>query len=344
MHRAVPISLALLLAACLAGCGRGGSTKDGKGGPAPGTVKIDGSSTVFPVSEAVAEEFQKHTNGKVRVTVGQSGTGGGFKKFTRGETDISDASRPILQVEMEAAKKNGIEYIELPVCFDALTVMVNPKNDWVDYLTVEELQKMWEPPAEKVITRWSQIRKGWPDEEIRLFSPGGDSGTFDYFTEAIIRQSKKLRRDCTFSEDDNVLIQGIAGNKGAVGYMGLAYLEANKDKVRAVPIQWEKNKVKEPVMPSTDSVLEGTYNPLSRPLFIYVNKKSCDRPEVKQFVEFYLKNGAKLATDVKYVPLPAKAYEMALERFNKMETGTAFGGHAEVGLPVEEILKRTPKH
>ncbi|HEY3394822.1 MAG TPA: PstS family phosphate ABC transporter substrate-binding protein [Lacipirellulaceae bacterium] len=307
-----------------------------------GSVSIDGSSTVYPVTEAVAEEFMIATNRKVQVTVGVSGTGGGFKSFTRGETDVSNASRPILAEEMVAARTNNIEYIELPVCFDALTVVVHPTNDWVDHMTVEELKKIWEPEAQGKITRWNQVRPEWPDEELALFGPGADSGTFDYFTEAVCGKAKSSRGDFTASEDDNVLVQGVAGNKYALGYFGYAYYPPNDDKLKAVAIDWEKDE-QGPVLPSEETVLKGTYNPLSRPLFIYVSKKSAERPAVEKFVEFYLTSGPELAKEVKYVPLPAQAYEMALERFGKRQTGSGFGGKPEVGLPIEELLKREPK-
>jgi phosphate transport system substrate-binding protein len=308
------------------------------------TIQIDGSSTVYPMTEAVAEEFQKETKGAINVTVGISGTGGGFKKFVRGEIDISDASRPILKEEMEQARANGIEYIELPVCFDALTVAVHPENTWVDHLTVAELKKMWEPAAQGKVMTWNQIRPEWPKEPLVLFGAGSDSGTFDYFTEAICGKAKASRGDYTGSEDDNVLVQGLAGNKFALGYLPYAYYAPHKDRLKAVPIVWDKNSTSDPVLPSMENVLKGIYNPLSRPLFIYVSKKSIEtKPEVKQFVQFYLENGADLAKTVKYLPLPDKAYEMAVERFEKMQTGTGFGGVPEVGLAVEEILKREPK-
>lgn len=307
-------------------------------------IKIDGSSTLFPVTEAVAEEFQRQKGGKIRVTVGISGTGGGFKKFIRGEIDIANASRPILKEEMEQAKANGIEYIELPVAFDALTVVVNKENDWVDYLTIEELKKIWEPEAQEKITRWNQIRPEFPNEKLALFGAGADSGTFDYFTDAVVGKPKASRGDYTASEDDNVLVQGIEGNKYALGYLPFAYYAPHSDRMKAVPIKWDKNKVKEPVMPSLENVLKGIYNPLSRPLFIYVNKKSLqEKPEVREFVEFYLKNAATLAREVKYLPLPDAAYEMCLKRLNEMQVGTGFNGLPEVGLSIEEILNRPPK-
>lgn len=342
-------ALLTLLMTTIAGCGpageSGGTAAGGgvnsSGGPA--LIKIDGSSTVFPVTEAVAEEFQKEKQGKVRVTVGISGTGGGFKKFTRGEIDISNASRPILTEEMAQAKQNGVEYVELPICFDALTVVVHPENNWVTSMTVADLKKIWEPEAQGKITHWNQVRPEWPNEKITLFGAGSDSGTFDYFTEAIVGKAKSSRGDYTASEDDNVLVQGIEGNKYALGYIPYAYYAPHSQRMKAVSIDWEKNKVKGPVAPSPENVLAGTYNPLSRPLFIYINRKSMDKPEVKEFVEFYLKNVAVLAKEVKYLPLPDNAYEMALARYRGAQTGTGFGGVPEVGLTVEEILQRPPK-
>ena len=304
-------------------------------------VKIDGSSTVYPATEAVAEEFQKAQKGAVNVTVGISGTGGGFKKFCRGETDISDASRPILKEEMELCKQNGIEYIELPICFDALTVAVNPKNDWVTSITVAELKKIWEPEAQEKITHWNQVRPEWPKEKLLLFGAGSDSGTFDYFTEAVTGKAKASRGDFTASEDDNVLVQGIEGNRYALGYIPFAYYAPHADRMKALAIDWDKDQ-HGPVLPSQENVLKGIYNPLSRPLFIYVNRKAAERPEVKAFVEFYLKHGAELVAEVKYLPLPTKAYEMGMARFKKLQTGTGFGGVPEVGLPVEDILQREP--
>ena len=339
---ALPLVSALALLS--AGCGAppaGGGAATGGG---ESVIKIDGSSTVFPVTEAVAEEFQKEKGGKVKVTVGISGTGGGFKKFARGETDISDASRPILTEEIAQAKQNGIEFVELPVCFDALTVVVNPQNNWVTSMTVADLKKIWEPEAQGKITHWNQVRPEWPNEKIALFGAGSDSGTFDYFTEAIVGKAKASRGDYTASEDDNVLVQGIEGNKYALGYIPYAYYAPHSAKLKALGIEWDKNRTPGPVMPSPENMLAGTYNPLSRPLFIYVSRKSLEtRPEVKEFVEFYLKNVSALAKEVKYLPLPDNAYPIISERLTRMQTGSGFGGVPEVGLPVEEILKRTPK-
>lgn len=335
----VAILLAAICAVLSSACGGSGTNSSTESA----VIKIDGSSTVFPITEAVAEEFQAQKQGKVQVTVGISGTGGGFKKFVRGEIDITDASRPILQEEMAQAKANGIEYIELPIAFDALTVVVNPQNTWVDRMTVAELKKIWEPGAQGKIMTWNQIRPEWPNEKLALFGAGADSGTFDYFTEAIAGKPKASRGDYTASEDDNVLVQGVEGNKNALGYIPYAYYAPHSSRLKAVGIEWEKNKVQGPVMPSPENVLAGTYNPLSRPLFIYVSRKSMDKPAVKEFVDFYLKNVGVLAKEVKYLPLPDTAYQMATERVRNLQTGTAFAGVPEVGLPVEEILKRVPK-
>jgi len=300
-------------------------------------IQIDGSSTVFPITEAVAEEFQKSKKGKVKVTVGIAGTGGGFKKFCRGETDISDASRPILKAEIETCKQSGIQFIELPVAYDALTVIVNPKNDWVKTLTVPDLKKMWEPSAQGKVTKWNQIRPEWPDSPLKLFGPGADSGTFDYFTEAIVGKAKSSRGDFTASEDDNVLVQGVANDRNALGYFGFAYYIENQGKLKAVAIDGGKGAVG----PSAKTVEDGTYQPLSRPIFIYVSKKALDtKAEVKEFVDFYLKNAPKLVKDVKYVALPQSAYTTGAEHIKKGKIGTVFGGTAEVGVKIEDLLKR----
>ena len=303
-------------------------------------IKIDGSSTVFPITEAVAEEFQIQNRGKIRVTVGISGTGGGFKKFCRGETDISDASRPILAAEMEACRAAGIKYYELPIAYDALTVVVNPQNSWAAQLTIPELKKMWEPAAQGKVKSWKEINPKFPNEPLALFGPGSDSGTFDYFTEAVVGKAKSSRGDYTGSEDDNVLVQGVASNKGAIGYFGYAYYEPNAGKLKAVPIVGKSGKA---VGPSRENVVNGTYEPLSRPIFIYVAEKSAQRPEVKAFVEYYLTQSKPLIEEVKYVPLPDQAYAMARKHFADGKLGTGFGGVPEVGLKVEELLAREAK-
>jgi phosphate transport system substrate-binding protein len=302
-------------------------------------IKIDGSSTVYPITEAVAEEFQKLKRGADKVTVGISGTGGGFKKFSRGETDISDASRPIVKKEMDACKEAGIEYIELPVAYDGITVMVNPKNTYVTSMTPADLKKIWEPTAERNITKWNQVNPKWPDTPLKLYGPGVDSGTFDYFTEAIVGKARSSRGDFTASEDDNVLVQGIATDKGALGFFGYAYYAENKDKLKILPIDTGKG----PVTPSEKTIMDGSYQPLSRPIFIYVNKKAAERPEIREFVEFYLKNAPTLVKQVKYVPLPDRAYKLAEERFAKRVTGTVFAGEAKVGMKIEDLLKLEEK-
>jgi phosphate transport system substrate-binding protein len=299
-------------------------------------VTIDGSSTVFPVTEAVAEEFQKDKKGAVRVTVGISGTGGGFKKFCRGETDISNASRPILKAEMEECAKTGVKYIELPVAYDALTVVVNPQNTWAKSLTVAELKKIWEPGAQGKITNWNQIRPDFPDLSLKLFGAGTDSGTFDYFTEAIVGKAKSSRPDYTASEDDNTLVQGVARDKGALGYFGYAYYAENMKKLNAVSVDGGKG----PVAPSDKSVEDGTYQPLSRPIFIYVSEKALEKPEVKEFVDFYMKHAPKLVKEVKYVALPAGIYTTNMEHVKNKKLGTVFGGKSDVGLKVEDLVKK----
>ena len=299
-------------------------------------VKVDGSSTVYPITEAVAEEFQK-ANRDVRVTVGISGTGGGFKKFCRGETDISNASRPIKPSEFELCAQNGIDYIELPVAYDGLAVLVNPQNTWVEYMTPAELKRIWEPDAQETITRWNQIRPEWPNEEIALYGPGTDSGTYDYFTDAIVGKEGASRGDFTSSEDDNVLVYGIAGDKNALGFFGLAYYAENKDKLKLVPI----NAGNGPVFPSEETVNNGTYQPLSRPIFIYVSKQSAQKPHIKSFVEYYINNTAELSREVGYVHLPAKVLTLAAARFMKGTTGSVFGGGgSKVGVSIADLMAK----
>jgi phosphate transport system substrate-binding protein len=301
-------------------------------------VQVDGSSTVFPITEAMAEEFQKANPG-IKVTVGISGTGGGFKKFCRGDTDLTGASRPIRKSEADECKKLGIEYIELPVALDALAVMVNPKNTWAGELTVAELKKMWEPEAQGKIMTWNQIRPGFPNAPIKLFGAGVDSGTYDYFTAAIVGKEHSSRGDFTASEDDNVLVQGIAGDVNAIGFFGLAYYLENKDKLKAVAIKLD-DKAKG-VLPSVEAAKNGTYQPLSRPIFIYVNKKSLDtKPHVAKFIDFYTdpKHATKLVAEVGYVPLPVEALKAFRERVTKRLVGTGFTG-SKIGVSVEELIR-----
>jgi phosphate transport system substrate-binding protein len=302
------------------------------------TIKIDGSSTVYPVTEGIAEDFQKAT--KIRVTVGVSGTGGGFKKFCRGETDVANASRSITQQEIEACRRQGIEFYEFPIAFDAMTVVVNPRNNFIKELTIDQLRRLWEPAAQGRITHWNQINSQWPNQRISLFGPGADSGTFEYFTEAVTGKSKSSRGDFTASEDDNILVKGVSTNQYGLAYFGYAYYEENKNKVRAVPIV---NKNGRAVYPSEKTVMDGTYNPLARPIFIYVNANSVKKPEVQRFVEFYMKNAAAISKDVKYVPLPDKVYQSNLANMNRGRVGTVFGGHARVGMTIEELVNAEVK-
>jgi phosphate transport system substrate-binding protein len=324
-------SAALAVALAFVAC------ESGPKGDAPKSsiIAIDGSSTVFPITEAVAEEFQKVN--PARVTIGVSGTGGGFKKFCKGETAVSGASRPIKPTEVEMCGKSSIEYIELPVAYDGIAVVTNPENDWVDHLTVAELETMWEPAAQNKVTKWSQIRTGWPEEEIHLFGPGVDSGTYDYFTKAINGKEHASRGDFTSSEDDNVLVQGVATDRLALGFFGFAYYVENAKKLELVPV--DAGKGAGPIAPSLETVAKGTYQPLSRPIFIYVNKEAAARVEVQAFVDFYMTHGAELAEEVGYIALPKRAYEMGAERFAKRVTGSIFGGSgAKVGVTVEELL------
>jgi phosphate transport system substrate-binding protein len=295
---------------------------------------------VFPISEAMAEEFQK-SHPDVRVTVAISGTGGGFQKFCRGETDISDASRPIRATEIEACGKAGIEYIEIPIAYDGLAVVVHPKNTWAATMTTAELRTMWAPDAQGKVTRWNQVRSSWPDREIRLFGAGVDSGTFDYFTEAINGKEKASRGDFTSSEDDNVIVQGVAGDELALGFLPLAYVEQNKDRLKKVAIDdGKKENGEAPVTPSAETVRDGTYQPLSRPLFIYVARKAADRPEVQQLVDSYF-TSASLMREVGYVELTPELYRLAQAHFAERKVGSAFAsGGSQVGMTLEALLAR----
>jgi phosphate transport system substrate-binding protein len=300
-------------------------------------VRIDGSSTVYPITEAVAEEFQKARKGAVKVTVGISGTGGGFKKFCRGEIDVSNASRPITRKEMAECKSAGIAYLEMPVAYDALTVVIHPRNSWARSMTVADLKAMWEPAAQGKITTWNQVNPAWPRVPLKLFGPGADSGTFEYFTEAVTGKSKASRGDFTASEDDNVLVQGVSRDVNGLGYFGYAYYVENMDKLTAVSIVARDGKPA--VAPSMETVVNGSYQPLSRPIFIYVNAKSAQKPAVREFVEYYNRHADELVKEVKYVPLPAKAYGYNLETLGRMRVGTKFDGENKVGLTIEDLMK-----
>jgi len=342
------LGCSLLLAAAPLGCKKtenavapadktvGGDTAAEAPKKLSGAVKADGSSTVYPISEAVAEEFGKNKdNADVRVTVGTSGTGGGFKKFCAGETDISDASRPIKDTEIAACQQAGIEYVEIPIAYDGLSVVVSKSNDWITSLTIPELKIMWAPEAQGKVMKWKDVNPKWPDKELHLFGAGVDSGTYDYFTEAVVGKTHSSRGDYTASEDDNVIVTGVAGDASALGFFGFAYYVENKDKLKIVPIDGGKG----PIEPTHETIANGTYAPLSRPLFIYVNKKSFERPEVAAFVEYYLGNVKKLSTDVGYIALPDTAYALVKARSDKRVVGTVFKpGVSTVGMTIEQLL------
>jgi len=326
----VAAAMALVLVAC-----------GGPQGPS-GTalVRVDGSSTVFPISEAVAEEFRLATG--TNVTVGISGTGGGFQKFCRGETDVSNASRPISEVEIEACRQSGIGFIELPMAYDGIAIVVNPKADWIESITVDELRRMWEPGAQGTVTRWNQIRASWPDRELHLFGAGVDSGTYDYFTQAITGEEGASRGDFTASEDDNVLVQGIRNDELAFGFLPFAYYHENRDSLKLIPVDDEQDlPVAGPVAPSMDTIRTGDYQPLSRPIFIYVSEPALARPEVQAFMDFYVANAGELASEVGYVDLGAEGYRLVGAHLASRRLGSAFEhGGSQVGITLEQLLSR----
>ena len=300
-------------------------------------IAIDGSSTVYPITKLMASEFNSSRDNKVQIKVGISGTTGGFKKFCEGKTDISDASRPILKEEIAVCQKRGVKYIELPIAFDALTIVVNPKNDWAKDITIAELKKMWEPAAEGKITKWNQIRSSWPDKPLTLYGPDKDSGTFDYFTQATVGKSKASRNDYTSSKDDNMLVKGVSLDPNGLGYFGFAYYEANTTQVKALAVDSGKG----PVMPLPQAMDKNLYQPLTRPLFIYVNYHSAQvKPEVKEFVDFYLQKAPKLVNQVGYIPLSGEVYNLDFVQFNQGEVGTVFNGVAQLNLTLAEVLRK----
>lgn len=310
--------LSFLLLALTASCGNPNSTEVHAGANLTGRVAIDGSSTVFPITEAVAEEYRA-VEPAVRVTVGVSGTGGGFKKFIAGETDISDASRYIKDKELSGCAEKGREFIEIPVAYDGLAVVVNKANQFASTMTVDELKRMWS--SDSTATKWSDIRAEWPNREFKLFAPGQDSGTFDYFTDTVNGKSGNCRADVTFSEDDNVLVRGVIGDEDGIAFFGLAYYVENASQLNCIAVDGGDG----PVKPSMETVENGTYSPLSRPLFIYVSTAATERPEVDSFVRFYIENARSLAGEVGYVPMPAKIYAGLMKRYEDKVTGTTAG-------------------
>lgn len=326
--------LAAASAAALALAAAPASAQQARAGQAF-TIQIDGSSTVFPISEAAAEGFQQQTQGRVRVTVGESGTGGGFRKFCRGETHISDASRPISVSEMATCRAAGIQYVEIPVAFDALTVVVHPSNP-LRSITTAQLRRIWEPSAQGRINNWRQVDPSFPELPLTLFGPGTASGTFDYFTEAVNGTARASRSDYTPSEDDNVIVQGVASNTGGMGYFGLAYFHENQARLHALSVDSGAG----PVEPSVANTVNGRYAPLSRPIFIYVNAAALRRPQVQQFVQYYVNNAARISQEVGYIALPASAYQTYVQRAQRRTQGTAFGGRQAIGITIEELMAR----
>lgn len=325
LRAAVSAAAIVALAAC------GGESQPGQSaGQSSEQIAIDGSSTVFPLAEAAAEGFSRTATGGARVTVGESGTGGGFRKFCRGETQISNASRPISAEEIAACAAGGVQFVEIPIAFDGISVVVHPSNP-VTNITMAQLRQVWQPSAERTITRWNQVSPQWPDRELQLFGPGTASGTFDFFTEAVNGDGGASRTDFTPSEDDNVVVQGVAGNEGSMGYFGYAYYEQNQQRLKALSIDG--------VAPTPETISSGSYA-LSRPVFIYINAEALRRPQVRRFVEYFVQNATTLAPQVGYIALPADAYAAFRERVANGQTGTAFGGHNEVGLSVADLVSR----
>jgi phosphate transport system substrate-binding protein len=314
--------------ALLASCGQAGERSGAQ------TVRVDGSSTVFPLSEAAAEGFMTEYAGQARVSVGESGTGGGFRRFCRGETEVQGASRPILAEEMQLCAEAGVAYVETMVAFDGITVAVNLENP-VNSITMEELRSIWQPSATGQITNWRQVNAAWPNQPLQLFGAGTASGTFDYFTEAVMGEARASRTDYTPTEDDNVTVLGVVNNVGGMGYFGIAYYEQNRSRLKALSIDAGSG----PVAPSAESVASGAY-PISRPLFVYFNAEALRRPAVARFARFYVENAAAMATRVGYVALPERAYPAYVQRISERTTGTAFGGEQEIGLSIEEVLAR----
>ena len=321
-------SLLFLIGVCLITLGSCFKKYDGK-------ISIDGSSSVYPLTEAVAEEFRE-INPDIKIMAGVSGTGGGFKKFLRGEIDIANASRPISKGELEEAKRNGISFIELPVSYDGMAVVVSPSNDFVDYITVAELKKIWSPESQGVVNSWKQVRDSWPDRPLNLYGAGTSSGTFDYFTLAINGKAKSSRGDYTASEDDNILVQGVSTDRNSLGYFGLVYYNENKEKLKLIPVK--ESDEAEAIYPNDSTVQNGLYQPLTRPEFIYVNAESAKQIHLQQFIRFYMENAASLTREVGYTPLPPEVYQMSYNRFINIKTGSIFENLSVVGTDLREAL------
>ncbi len=302
-------------------------------------IKIDGSSTVYPITQAIVKLFQVDPSNKEQIEVKFSGTTSGFEKFCAGKTDINDASRPILLAEMETCKKNGVRYMEFPIAFDALTIAINPQNDWAKDITVAELKKIWEPAAQGKILRWSQVRSSWPDRPLKLFGAGDKSGTFDYFNEAIVGKSKATRKDYTPSEDDEALVAGISKDPNALGYFGYAYYQENQSKLKLLAVDNGKGAI----LPSTQTVEKNQYQPLSRPLFIYVNlRSSSNRQVLSKFVRLYINKVSTVVNSVGYVPLPERVRDVNFINFNRGKTGTVFSGKARINSKISDLLPKKP--
>ena len=336
--RYIPVAVLVIT---MAGCGQTANEGGQEEGAPAALITLEGSSTVFPIAEAVAEEFGKANPNMRTPTVGISGTGGGFQKFCRGETDVSNASRPIRPAEIEACQKAGLEYIEVPIAYDGIAIVVNPKNSWANNITVAELKTLWAPEAQGKVTRWNQVRASWPNREIRLFGAGVDSGTYDYFTEATVGKEGASRGDFTSSEDDNVIVQGVASDELALGFLPLAYVEENRERLKIAPVDNGKpDDGAGPITPSAETVRNGSYQPLSRPLFIYVARKAADRPEVQQLVEMFFSR-SDLVREVGYIELTPQIYELARKHFADRKVGTAFGeGGSQVGMTLEALLAK----
>jgi len=324
------ITIGCLGTAILIGCTAEGSVESS-------SIQIDGSSTVYPITKEIVEKYQASTPETVDITVDFSGTGGGFRKFCQGETDINNASRPIQIEEMRACNQGKIRYIELPIAFDAITVVVNPQNNWLDSITVEELKTIWSPTAEEKITRWNQIRDDLPNQPLNLYAPAADSGTFDYFTEAVVGKAGASRSDYLKSEDDEILVQGVRQDPNALGYFGLAYYEQHSKEMKALAIDSGSGSV----LPSRETVEQAKYQPLARPLFIYINATSAqNNPALPEFIDFYLEQVPEIIPEVGYIPLPEEAYHIDRVTFHKGEVGTVFEGQSQFNLTIPELLRK----